>query len=343
MSSLKIKPEKYSQGLKLSEEVTAELHNVVGKIIHRVVGNAAVRAKHSSRSTIMNSDIVNFSCDENTVNGISGTNFNNAIQTELGDNNNFKFSNGVKKTLQKHTEAALGNLIVSLKDKEVNDQLALLRRGMSIQNVPEFSIETFNFKSTAGALQKLANPNYITSEKAKVYLQTLASTLASLLAHQCGQQNAKTISEKDVRLSATVWLPDDYAKAGIENAEIALEKYNLSKTSKNVKVVKTKSKKVDTKTEQKNVGRRTRAGLDVAVSSSENIIRTLNSKKNISATAPIYFAGVLQGVFVKLLTDTVPYLEESKKKTLTPVFLQKTITASAELSSIFESCLQDNM
>tara|TARA_Y100000389_G_scaffold205011_1_gene261944 strand:- start:8989 stop:10017 length:1029 start_codon:yes stop_codon:yes gene_type:complete len=342
MSSLKIKPEKYSQGLQLCEEVTAELHNVVGKIIHRVVGNAAVRAKHNSRSTIMNSDIVNFSCDENTVNGISGTNFNNAIQTELGDNNNFKFSNGVKKTLQKHTEAALGNLMVSLKDKEVNDQLALLKRGMSIQNVPEFSVETFSFKSTAGVLQKLANPSYITSEKAKVYLQTLASTLASLLAHQSGQQSAKTISEKDVRLSASVWLPHEYAKVAIEQAENALEKYNSSKVKKDVKK-KTKSKKVDAKTELKNVGRRTRAGLDVAVSSSENIIRTLNSKKNISATAPVYFAGVLQGVFVKLLTDTIPYLEESKKKTLTPVFLQKTITASAELSSIFESCLSDNM
>ena len=318
--TLNIKAEKFAKGLKLSDEVKEELSIVSKSIVHRVVGNAANHAQHNRRNTIMTSDIVNLgSIDDTASRHISGTQFDIAIQTELGEGNNFKFSSGVKKTLQLHTEAALTTLITSLQNKEDTEQIRLLKAGVCVQTIPEFAVEMLSFKNAVGAIQKSASPTLITSEKAKVHVQELVSKLASLLAYQAGQQKSKTISDKDIQLASTTWLPHEYAVHAHNAATEALTKYKNS--------------------DQKNVGRRSRAGLHASVSGIENLLRTINKNKNVSSYAPVYLAAVIESVVTDLFTNATHLMQAKKKKTFTPAFLNMVIETSSELSTLFKDQL----
>jgi histone H3/H4 len=85
------------------------------------------------------------------------------------------------------------------------------------------------------------------------------------------------------------------------------------------------------------VGRRKRAGLKISVSGVENLLRKVNPKKNISGEAPVYLSGIVESFIQSLVTNTINHLETSKKKTISPSFINLAINDSAELSNIFSA------
>lgn len=323
MSTFHINPEKYSKGVKFADSVNTILDQTATDIVYKITTNAAAKASRLRRNTIMKKDLMALKdAAEDVPKKIHPTTQFGKLITENMKEQSFKFSNGVKKQIQQHTEAAIFNLIQTIRDKDEGEQLTLLRRGLCIQELPDFAVQSISFKSAINPIQKIANPTLLSSEAAKVHLQQLASNLASLLAYQSGQQDAKTISEKDINIAATTWLPKEYAATAIETADTALARFTSS--------------------DQKNIGRRSRAGVAVSVSAAENILRAINTEKNINTKAPVYFAGILQGFFVELLKNTVPILEKRKKKTLTPLFINQAINERAELVSIFSNTLDKN-
>jgi hypothetical protein len=169
------------------------------------------------------SNDLNHCCTEGVSKKLSKTKFERELQQQLSEGRygsiKPKFSKGVKTSLLLQTEKSIQSLVDSIANKEEQEQLQILQKGISVQEVPEYAILTLAIKNTVSKIQKDVNAKYITSNVAKEYLEKIASKLTSLLAHQCGQQSAKTVSYKDAALSSQIWLPLEYNKAANKYAK----------------------------------------------------------------------------------------------------------------------------
>jgi histone H3/H4 len=299
--------------------VQLELTKRVDSIISRVFLQSILRSKRWNRKTVMSPDLN--PCDTSAVKQqMKKTQFSTMLKAFLEKNQltETKFANGVKQELLLQTDRALQALRAKLEGKDTQEQLTILSNDINVQDVPVVNGERFPVKPAVTGMLKGNHIDANSSEKAKLRLGDITSRLMNILTKRLATTQAKTIDSRDVLLEIQQWLPEPYKGKAVEHAKLALTRYHEAKADKT----------------KRNLSRSRKAQLSISVSACENYLRKAVSPKKLRKQVPVCMAGALEGFLAELLKTTAEIMRPTKKKTITPEFIDQTVKLSTILDSV---------
>jgi histone H2A len=156
------------------------------------------------------------------------------------------------------------------------------------------------------------------SEDAKCQMTQFINTIGQKIMHAADLMiTNKTIDSRIIMSAVKIVFPDELARHAMSEGSKAVQKFTTGGAG--------------TKSHRESVA--IRSGLTFPPSRARHIIEQ-SKHSRISATAPVYLAGVLEYITADLLELSGNAARDNNKKTVTPVFMLLAIRHDEELSQL---------